>query len=95
MARMREKMKSLRFVTTASGSSAASGRAAAHFSTGSLSPVSEDWLTNRSLVSTTRTSAGIMSPAASRITSPATRSPMGRSRHSPSRTTAMVVVTIA
>ena len=71
------------------------GCAAVHFSIGSLSPVSDDWLTKRSLVSTMRTSAGIMSPAASRITSPTTSSEMGRSRLSPSRKTAMVVLTIA
>ena len=37
--------------------------AAAVFSTGSLSPVSEDWLTKRSLAAVMRTSAGTMSPA--------------------------------
>ena len=41
-----------------------------NFSTGNDSPVSEPWMTNRSLAETIRTSAGIMSPAASFTTSP-------------------------
>ena len=44
-----------------------------NFSTGKLSPVSEPWMTNRSLAWTMRTSPGIMSPAASWTTSPGTR----------------------
>ena len=47
------------------------------FSTGSLSPVRPDWLTNRSLAERIRTSAGIMSPAERCTMSPTTRSSMG------------------
>ena len=43
-----------------------------NFSTGKLSPVSELCVTNRSFAATMRTSAGIMSPAASSTTSPGT-----------------------
>lgn len=51
----------------------------ANFSTGSDSPVIAAWLTNRSLACSTRQSAGIMSPADRRTTSPGTRSRMGSS----------------
>ncbi len=43
-----------------------------NFSTGKLSPVSELCVTNRSFAATMRTSAGIMSPAASSTMSPGT-----------------------
>ena len=66
----------------------ASGRA--DFSTGMDSPVSAAWLTNRSFAERSRTSAGIMSPAASFTTSPRTTSRSGISRSSPSRTTVAV-----
>ena len=46
------------------------------FSIGSDSPVSDAWLTNKSLASTIRTSAGIISPAAILTTSPGTSSVM-------------------
>lgn len=45
--------------------------------TGTLSPVRVPWLTVRSLETTTRRSAGIMSPAATCTTSPTTSSPSG------------------
>ncbi|MCY1306967.1 hypothetical protein D9M70_568590 [compost metagenome] len=53
-----------------------------YFSTGKASPVNTAWLMNRSRDSIRRISAGIMSPAASRTMSPATRSLMGISRSS-------------
>ena len=63
------------------------------FSTGALSPVKLAWLTNRSLASRMRTSAGIISPADRRTTSPTTRSSMGISDSAPpSRITVQVVV---
>jgi len=43
-----------------------------NFSTGNDSPLSEPWMTKRSLAATIRTSAGIMSPAASFTMSPGT-----------------------
>ena len=49
------------------------------FSTGSLSPVMADWLTNRSLAESMRTSAGTMSPAESQTISPAAISSSGSS----------------
>ena len=65
------------------------------FSTGSLSPVSAAWVTNRSLAVMMRTSAGIMSPAESFTMSPGTTSSMGISRPaSPPRITQQVVVTM-
>ena len=42
------------------------------FSSGMASPVSEDWLTNRSLAEISRMSAGIMSPADKSTMSPGT-----------------------
>ena len=60
------------------------------FSTGSDSPVRLDWLTNRSRAVNSRTSAGIMSPAATMTTSPGTTSRNGISRGSPSRRTSTV-----
>src|SRR5450432_1132799 len=65
------------------------------FSTGKLSPVSDPWLTNRSLAWRMRTSPGIMSPAASWTTSPGTNWPRGTSRGSPSRTTVALTEIIA
>jgi len=44
-----------------------------NFSTGNDSPVSEPSMMKKSLAATIRTSAGIMSPAASFTTSPGTR----------------------
>ena len=49
-----------------------------NFSTGNDSPVREPWMTNRSLAETIRTSAGIMSPAASFTTSPGTSWEIGQ-----------------
>ena len=68
---------------------------ASNFSTGSDSPVRLDWITNRSLQETRRRSAGIMSPAARRTTSPGTRWPSGISRAWPSRTTVAVTLIMA
>lgn len=73
----------------------------ANFSTGIASPVSADWLMNRSLAESSRQSAGIMSPADSAIRSPGTRSRIGTSMRSappvPSsgRSTVEVLLTIA
>lgn len=47
------------------------------FLTESLSPVSEDWLTNKSVASIILKSAGIRSPALSKITSPTVTSEVG------------------
>ena len=47
------------------------------FPTGSDSPLRAAWLTNRSLDCSSRTSAGIMSPAAKRTRSPGTNRSMG------------------
>src|SRR5215471_13630037 len=52
-------------------------RIPANFSTGIASPVSTAWLMNRSLLLSSRTSAGIMSPAASWIMSPGTSRSIG------------------
>ena len=60
--------------TTALGGSPLS---AGNFSTGMASPVSAASLTNRSLALNKRTSAGTISPADSRITSPGTKHSMG------------------
>jgi hypothetical protein len=54
-------------------------RSRANFSTGSASPVSADWLTNKSLAISTRQSAGIMSPADNATRSPGTSSRIGSS----------------
>ncbi len=51
-------------LVNSSGALVAALFSAANFSTGKLSPVSDPWITKRSLASTTRTSPGIMSPAA-------------------------------
>ncbi len=67
----------------------------AYFSTGKLSPVSEPWLTNRSLAWTSRTSPGIMSPAASWTTSPGTRCATAISCGAPSRSTVAFTEIIA
>ena len=50
-----------------------------NFSTGKLSPVNVLWFTNRSFAVSTRTSAGIMSPAANATMSPGTSREMGMS----------------
>ena len=50
-----------------------------NFSTGSDSPVRMDWLMNKSLDCSRRTSAGTMSPAHKRMTSPGTSSLIGSS----------------
>ena len=70
-------------------------RSVSNFSIGSDSPVSEPWITNRSLAETTRTSAGIMSPAASLTTSPGTSCETGVSWSWPSRRTVAVTEIIA
>ena len=62
---------------TSKGPSASVVQACANFSTGIASPVSADWLMNRSLVSSSRRSAGIMSPADSRTMSPGTSVSIG------------------
>ena len=61
------------------------------FSTGSLSPVRADWLTNRSRAVRMRTSAGIMSPALKCTTSPTTTSSSGISARTQARSTQAVV----
>ena len=53
------------------------GDASPFFSTGSLSPVRADWLTNRSFAASIRISAGIISPADSQTISPTTTSSRG------------------
>ncbi len=68
----------------------ACGSGSWNFSTGIDSPVRVPWLTNRSLVVSSRTSPGIMSPAESLTTSPGTRSRSGTSRALPSRSTVAV-----
>ena len=66
------------------------------FSTGSLSPVRDDWLMNKSFASIMRTSAGIISPADRWTISPATASSSGISFFAcPSRSTVQVVVIMA
>ena len=85
------------FGSTGAPSSPATTRSV--FSTGSDSPVSAAWLINRSLASTIRASAGIMSPAIRRNMSPGTTSAMASSRSSerpfaPRRTTQQVLETI-
>ena len=69
--------------------------APARFSTGSLSPVSADWLINKSLAASNTMSAGSISPAETCTTSPTTSSSMGISSviglpFSPIRVTAAV-----
>ena len=66
-----------------------------NFSTGKLSPVSEPWITKRSLAWTTRTSPGIMSPAASWTTSPGTRCETAISWAAPPRSTVALTEIIA
>ena len=66
-----------------------------NFSTGKDSPVSELCMTNRSFAPTIRTSAGIMSPAASLTMSPGTRWATGSSCGWPSRNTAAVTEIMA
>ena len=66
-----------------------------NFSTGKLSPVSEPWITNRSFAATMRTSAGIMSPAASSTTSPGTSCETAISWGLPSRITVAVTEIMA
>ncbi len=72
-----------------------SGSTVSNFSTGIDSPVSAPWMTKRSFAARSRTSAGIMSPAARLTTSPGTRSARGTSRGVPSRTTVAVTLIIA
>ncbi len=66
-----------------------------NFSTGKLSPVSEPWITNRSLACTTRTSPGIMSPAVICTTSPGTRCEIAISWAVPPRSTVALTEIIA
>ena len=61
-----------------------------NFSTGSDSPVRLPWLTKRSFEDSSRTSPGIISPAASLMMSPGTKSRRGISLAAPSRTTVAV-----
>ncbi len=63
------------------------------FSTGKDSPVNADWLTNKSLADITRASAGVMSPAERKITSPGTMSGSLISCLTPSLSTVAVEVT--
>ena len=71
-----------------------------YFSTGSDSPLSIDWLTNRSRDSSRRTSAGTRSPAARKMMSPGTSSSMaisscaGPMLPGPRRSTVAVVRTM-
>lgn len=69
--------------------------AAEFFSAGSLSPVRADWPMKRSLLSTSRMSAGTRSPADSLIRSPTTISSGGISRNCPSLLTVAVAVTMS
>jgi len=62
---------------SSTGEFAAFGSASWNFSTGSDSPVSVPWLTNRSFADRIRTSPGIMSPADRLMMSPGTRSRRG------------------
>ena len=88
-------------VSHSSGLLCCGSRLVATFSTGSDSPVSEAWATNRSRACTTRRSAGIISPAASLMTSPGTNWSIGSSTQpfSPfsliTRSTVAVLLTIA
>ena len=68
-----------------------------YFSIGMDSPVSMAWLTNKSLAVSSRTSAGIMSPAERQTMSPGTRVEIGVSWGLviPARSTAVVACTIA
>mmetsp|Transcript_37512 Transcript_37512/g.87391 ORF Transcript_37512/g.87391 Transcript_37512/m.87391 type:complete len:373 (-) Transcript_37512:1648-2766(-) len=66
------------------GSFTGSLQAWANFSAGMASPVRADWLMNRSLASISRRSAGTISPADKRTTSPGTRLSRGRSVKRPS-----------
>ena len=66
-----------------------------NFSTGKLSPVSALWVTNRSFAATMRTSAGIMSPAASSTMSPGTSCETAISWGLPSRITVAVTEIMA
>ncbi len=81
------------FISTAGRSGSGSGES--NFSTGNDSPVNAPWMTNRSLAETSRTSPGIMSPAASLTTSPGTTWLTGTSVGRPSRRTVAVTLIIA
>ena len=61
------------------------------FSTASLSPVRPDCCTKKSRESSSKTSAGIMSPALSLMMSPTTSSSIGSSCSAPSRITVAVL----
>ena len=65
------------------------------FSTGMDSPVSVDWLMNRSFATKTRASAGTISPAERKMISPGTSSFKGISIRTPARCTVAVVLTIS
>ena len=56
--------------------------ACAYFSAGMASPVKADWLTKKSFASSSRKSAGIMSPADNRTISPGTNVSIGISSKS-------------
>ena len=64
-------------LVNSTGALAAGFFSASNFSTGKLSPVSVLWFTNRSFAASTRTSAGIMSPAANATMSPGTSCEIG------------------
>ena len=66
-------------LVNSTGALAAGFFSASNFSTGKLSPVNVLWFTNRSFAVSTRTSAGIMSPAANATMSPGTSCKMGMS----------------
>ena len=68
-------------------SRAGAGAGAGFFSIGMDSPVSADWLTNRSLAWMMRASAGMIEPAARTTMSPGTMSDRGISISFPSRMT--------
>jgi hypothetical protein len=63
--------------------------------TGRLSPVSDASEAERAVDSTSRASAGMVSPSSMRITSPGTSSAAGMLRRSPSRTTLASAADIA
>ena len=73
-----------------SGEAGATVSRASNFSTGRDSPVRLAWMMNRSLLESSRRSAGIMSPADMRTMSPGTNSDSGTSRTSPPRITVAV-----
>ena len=62
---------------------------------GSDSPVRADWSTSISSPSSSRASAGTMSPRRNRMTSPGTNSRAGGLIHAPSRMTRALIASLA